>query len=295
MSIVLETKENEPQSSEIIKYLSDSDIKQEQQNDDELVKEVQNYTKEQILYLIEISSKCERFQHVIFAYENLYTLFPSTFLSLEELSPLETSLKIFVAQKQKNLNILYKLYQRSQNKEADFDDMDNDNQLLLNAITSERKKIEEQISSYVNRYLKVIDNFILKNITVKNKGVDREIEVFLYRMKGDINKYLSQIESEEEQKKIYLNNAKNYYLNSYNLANQYMKVNALSSLNTTVAYVKFLVYFGGNKGEAKNLLRGLVNKEELISLYSSILSDEKERSDLVKEIFAINKELNNEK
>ena len=295
MSIVLETKENEPQSSEIIKYLSDSDIKQEQQNDDELVKEVQNYTKEQILYLIEISSKCERFQHVIFAYENLYTLFPSTFLSLEELSPLETSLKIFVAQKQKNLNILYKLYQRSQNKEADFDDMDNDNQLLLNAITSERKKIEEQISSYVNRYLKVIDNFILKNITVKNKGVDREIEVFLYRMKGDINKYLSQIESDEEQKKMYLNNAKNYYLNSYNLANQYMKVNSLSSLNTTVAYVKFLVYFGGNKGEAKNLLRGLVNKEELISLYSSILSDEKEKSDLVKEIFAINKELNNEK
>lgn len=295
MSIVLETKENEPQSSEIIKYLSDSDIKQEQQNDDELVKEVQNYTKEQILYLIEISSKCERFQHVIFAYENLYTLFPSTFLSLEELSPLETSLKIFVAQKQKNLNILYKLYQRSQNKEADFDDMDNDNQLLLNAITSERKKIEEQISSYVNRYLKVIDNFILKNITVKNKGVDREIEVFLYRMKGDINKYLSQIESDEEQKKMYLNNAKNYYLNSYNLANQYMKVNSLSSLNTTVAYVKFLVYFGGNKGEAKNLLRGFVNKEELISLYSSILSDEKEKSDLVKEIFAINKELNNEK
>lgn len=295
MSIVLETKENEPQSSEIIKYLSDSDIKQEQQNDDELVKEVQNYTKEQILYLIEISSKCERFQHVIFAYENLYTLFPSTFLSLDELSPLETSLKIFVAQKQKNLNILYKLYQRSQNKEADFDDMDNDNQLLLNAITSERKKIEEQISSYVNRYLKVIDNFILKNITVKNKGVDREIEVFLYRMKGDINKYLSQIESDEEQKKMYLNNAKNYYLNSYNLANQYMKVNSLSSLNTTVAYVKFLVYFGGNKGEAKNLLRGLVNKEELISLYSSILSDEKEKSDLVKEIFAINKELNNEK
>ena len=295
MSIVLETKENEPQSSEIIKYLSDSDIKQEQQNDDELVKEVQNYTKEQILYLIEISSKCERFQHVIFAYENLYTLFPSTFLSLEELSPLETSLKIFVAQKQKNLNILYKLYQRSQNKEADFDDMDNDNQLLLNAITSERKKIEEQISSYVNRYLKVIDNFILKNITVKNKGVDREIEVFLYRMKGDINKYLSQIESDEEQKKMYLNNAKNYYLNSYNLANQYMKVNSLSSLNTTVAYVKFLVYFGGNKGEAKNLIRGLVNKEELISLYSSILSDEKEKSDLVKEIFAINKELNNEK
>ena len=103
MSIVLETKENEPQSSEIIKYLSDSDIKQEPQNDDELVKEVQNYTKEQILYLIEISSKCERFQHVIFAYENLYTLFPSTFLSLDELSPLETSLKIFVAQKQKNL------------------------------------------------------------------------------------------------------------------------------------------------------------------------------------------------
>ena len=247
------------------------------------------------MYLIEISSKCERFQHVIFAYENLYTLFPSTFLSLEELSPLETSLKIFVAQKQKNLNILYKLYQRSQNKEADFDDMDNDNQLLLNAITSERKKIEEQISSYVNRYLKVIDNFILKNITVKNKGVDREIEVFLYRMKGDINKYLSQIESDEEQKKMYLNNAKNYYLNSYNLANQYMKVNSLSSLNTTVAYVKFLVYFGGNKGEAKNLLRGLVNKEELISLYSSILSDEKEKSDLVKEIFAINKELNNEK
>ena len=295
MSIVLETKENEPQSSEIIKYLSDSDIKQEQQNDDELVKEVQNYTKEQILYLIEISSKCERFQHVIFAYENLYTLFPSTFLSLDELSPLETSLKIFVAQKQKNLNILYKLYQRSQNKEADFDDMDNDNQLLLNAITSERKKIEEQISSYVNRYLKVIDNFILKNITVKNKGVDREIEVFLYRMKGDINKYLSQIESDEEQKKMYLNNAKNYYLNSYNLANQYMKVNSLSSLNTTVAYVKFLVYFGGNKGEAKNLIRGLVNKEELISLYSSILSDEKEKSDLVKEIFAINKELNNEK
>ena len=109
MSIVLETKENEPQSSEIIKYLSDSDIKQEPQNDDELVKEVQNYTKEQILYLIEISSKCERFQHVIFAYENLYTLFPSTFLSLDELSPLETSLKIFVAQKQKNLNILYPL------------------------------------------------------------------------------------------------------------------------------------------------------------------------------------------
>ena len=146
MSIVLETKENEPQSSEIIKYLSDSDIKQEPQNDDELVKEVQNYTKEQILYLIEISSKCERFQHVIFAYENLYTLFPSTFLSLDELSPLETSLKVFVAQKQKNLNILYKLYQRSQNKEADFEDMDNDNQFLLNAITLERKKIEEQIN-----------------------------------------------------------------------------------------------------------------------------------------------------
>ena len=295
MSIVLETKENEPQSSEIIKYLSDSDIKQEPQNDDELVKEVQNYTKEQILYLIEISSKCERFQHVIFAYENLYTLFPSTFLSLDELSPLETSLKIFVAQKQKNLNILYKLYQRSQNKEADFEDMDNDNQFLLNAITLERKKIEEQINYYVNRYLKVIDNFILNNITVKNKGVDREIEVFLYRMKGDINKYLSQIESDDAQKKIYLNNAKNYYLNSYNLATQYMKVSDLSSLSTAVAYVKFLVYFGGNKGGAKNLLRGLVSKEEIISLYSSILSDEKEKSDLVKELFAINNELNNDK
>lgn len=289
MSIYLDNNtNNNPKATEILKYLADSEIMKDNKiKNIEVFKDIDNFSKEQILYLIEIAMKANRNEDVIICYEKLFQLYPSTSLTIDELNTLEGSLKLYVAGRQKNINYLYRLYSRSQNKENDFDDMENDNQLLLTGITNERIRTEGQVASFVNRYLKLIDNNLLQNIAKKDKEPDRSVEVFLYRIKGDINKYLSQVENEDKNKREFIRSAQQAYYNSYNIAVRYLDVQDVSYLNAMLSYTKFLVYFKNNKSEAQNILNLLFAKKEFQKVLNSTYENDKEKKEIAEELVKI--------
>lgn len=287
MSICLDdnANNNNQKPTEVLKYLDDTETKNDNKGKKiEVFKDIENFSKEQILYLIEIATKTHRNEDVIICYEKLFQFYPSTSLTIDELNTFESSLKVFVAGRQKNINYLYRLYSRTQNKENDFDDMENDNQLLLNGITNERKRTEGQVANFVNRYLKIIDNNLLQNIAKKDKEPDRSAEVFLYRIKGDINKYLSQVENEDKNKREFIRCAQQAYYNSYNSAVRYLDVQDVTYLNAMLSYTNFLVYFKNNKSETQNILNLLTTKKEFREILNSKNEADKDKKEIAEEL-----------
>lgn len=145
--------------------------------------------------------------------------------------------------------------------------------------------------NFGTRIIEIFDGSIFKNISQRGKGINREIEIFLFRIKGDIHKYFSQLDSINEKKKIHLLNAKNYYTDAFKLANKYFPINKLSYLQVAVSFVKFLAYYNDEKGEARNIANFLTSKSEIQDLYNSIDSRFWKEAEIVKAIYKIKEEL----
>lgn len=272
----------------IIKYLEEAELSSTEDN--MILKEMQSFTKEQFFYLISISSSCERYDDVLLAFEYLFAYYQSAILFNQERIILETALKQTVSLKQKKLNKLDHLYNYSQNKASDLEDFEN-HELLLNGIKSEKERISKETECYLKRILHIIEEFIMKTVTITNKGIDREVEVFYFRMKGDIYKYFSQVEYVEEIKLKALAQAKDYYNDAYKLGGQFLPISNKVYLSTVLSYANFLLFFLKNKSEAGLIIQKVVKNDFIKDVMINKSNIQLEIFDIVKEIYDLNEAL----
>lgn len=287
MNLSPEIQEENPN---ILKYLEEQEMQSPEDNI--LVKEMHSLSKHQFYYLISISSTCERYDDVLLTFESLFSNYQSCILSSKERSILETALKTTVSSKEKKLNKLDHLLQYSQQKENDLEDNEN-HQSLLQGIRTEKNRISKEIVTYAQRVLCLIDDFIMKIISINTKGIDREAEVFYSRMKGDIYKYLSQVEPDDDSKQKAVIQANNNYNDAYKLGGQFLPISNKVYLRTVLSYANFLLFVLNNKAEAELIIQKVLKNDFIKDVIVSKLKIQLDLFDIVKEINELNEALIN--
>ena len=258
------------------KYLSNNEL---------FYKEIEKYDNFELIYLLILCKNCEKYEEIIYVFELFYKKYPNNFLEIEIISILEIAYKKLISQKQKQINKLDDLLEYSKNEQEETE-----NNLISN-LNKFKNKIIKEIFDLCNKILFLIDEFILKNITNIETGINREIEVFLYKLKGDSKKYMSQFSDDEKIKKLNLKEAKEFYTNSINICNKYLPITNKTFLNCYSSYCKFLIFFKKEFGESQNLIDYILNNKEIKNL-----ENEEQKSieiEIIKELKDLDKYIKN--
>jgi len=232
-----------------IKILSNSEL---------FYREIEKYNKLELIYLLIICKDCEKYEEIIFIFELFYKKYPNNFLEIEIISILEIAYKKLISLKEKQINKLENL--------LDYEQEEITENNLVSILNKFKNNKTNEILNLCNKVLYLIDEFILKNITNSETGINREIEVFLYKLKGDSKKYISQFSDNENEKKRYLKEAKEFYTNSINICNKYLPITNKTLLNCYLSYCKFLTFFKNENGESQNLISYILNNIEIKNL-----------------------------
>jgi hypothetical protein len=258
------------------------------------------YSKEQYLHLIYLSDKCKRYEDSLLAFEQMIQKYPGTF-NREEREIFENSIKCIIKNYQKNLNKISNFIKevKKQNKlekqkeleaEAEAEgelEVDNNNNLILVSLNEEKKYIEVETINICKKVVRLIDNFLMKNLNFRNPGnnnkssksdssdinkfmkmnlgntnpyTEKESEVFLFRLKGDLYKYLSQVQSKEETEAL-LNQSADYFSKALEIGKKHLDIFDKVYLESVIAYAKFLQDFMRDQEQAMNLLIGVYRSE----------------------------------
>lgn len=127
--------------------------------------QIDNYSREQFIYLIQLCEKSGRYEDMLSYFETMVTKF-NTVMKNEKIL-LEKPIKNIIQNKQKKLNKIYSL-----EKEASKQDEGKIAQLstaasepLMRVLTEEKEYIENEIKSICKSFISLIDNIILQNVT----------------------------------------------------------------------------------------------------------------------------------
>ena len=268
-------------NNNMLEYLNDKEKKMKVDLQYLLKSKLKKYGKDEILVLISICYQCEKYEDVITCFEELYLQYNELYLPIEQLQYLEIGFKSIITQKQKQLNKLKNLLDYSQENNNNNSE---ENKGLISGINFQSFKIEQEMKDYCLRIIKLIDTFIIKNISEKINGINRELESFLYKIKGDSCKYLILIEKNDDIKNNYLKEAKNHYKNCIYVCNKYLYIANRIYLNCILSYLKFLIFFGNGVKEAKNIINDYINKDEIKDIQNNT---EKPEHKIIEEIIEL--------
>lgn len=248
-----------------------------------------SYSKEQFLHLIYLSDKCRRYEDSLLAFEQMIQKYPGS-MTKEERELFENSIKCLIKTYQKNLNKISGFIKEvKKQQEIELSSLDPiqeksqtvpENNVILDSLNEEKKHIENETIIICKKVIKLIDNFLMKNLNFKNSNIrksnskadsteisnflkmdiknnnpytEKESEVFLFRLKGDLNKYLSQVHSKVDSE-IYLKSADEYFNKSIEIGKKYLDSFNYVYLESVIAYSKFLQDFKLESDTAMNLL-----------------------------------------
>jgi hypothetical protein len=114
-------------------------------------------------------------------------------------------------------------------------------------------KSSKSDSSDINKFMKM-------NLGNTNPYTEKESEVFLFRLKGDLYKYLSQVQSKEETEAL-LNQSADYFSKALEIGKKHLDIFDKVYLESVIAYAKFLQDFMRDQEQAMNLLIGVYRSE----------------------------------
>ena len=247
-------------NNDMLKYLNENNPRKGKSDLKNLLKsQLKKYGKDEILVLISVCNQCEKYEDVITCFEELYLQYNEVYLQIDQLELLEIGFKSLIRNKQKQINKLKSIFDYSLKNNEDSEETKG----LITGINYKSFKIEQEMKDFCLRIIKLIDSYIIKNISDPMNGINREIESFLYKIKGDSDKYLILIEKNDEVKKNYLKEAKNQYKNSMYVCNKYLYVANKIHLSCVLSYLKFLIFFDNGVKEAKTLINDYFKKEEI--------------------------------
>lgn len=232
------------------------------------MEELGKLSKEKIIELIKLTILCHSYEETIESFKKLYEKYPKhNYLSIEIIELLHSAFKSIIYKKQEQIEKLsnlegFSLNIKKQNKNKTFTNSC-DNDYLINGIEFEKEYIKENIKKYSLEVLNIIDKYIIFNLNNPDTGNDRETETLIYKMKGDINKYLSQITIDKSKSKSYLEDSKENYQIGYSIAEKYLNSTNKTFLEITLSFIKLLVFFRKEIDEANELLKYLLSKKNI--------------------------------
>lgn len=274
-------------SPELIPMLSDPEISIYETNE---IKGLDDYSIEQMNYLLYLSSQCERYQYIIEVFEKLCFINPHMPLSKANRNILEIALKSHIAIKQKRINKLNSLVEYSEKTKTDEAKKEQKN--FFKAINKEKERLIDETLDFLLRIMKLIDCHWMKTITMQvNKASDKETEVFLYRIKGDYYKYLSQIEIDADESKKQLNLSNDSFIKACQLSKAHLLITNIDHLNSVYCYSHFINFYIKDAVKAEKLLYDIISNETIINIYQGKELISIETIELIKTIYQFYNEI----
>lgn len=278
-------------SPELIPILSDPEISIYENNE---IKGIDNYSIEQMYYLLSLAFQCEQYLNVLEVFEKLCSLYSHSPLSKANRSIIENAIKNYIETKQKQINKLSSLLEYTEKNITD--EAKKDKRKLLKAINKEKERITDEAIEYLARYMKMIDCYWIKSISFKsNNSTDKESEVFLLRIKANNYKYLSQFEPDaiESKKQLLLSN--DLFGKVYQISKEYLVMTNIEHLSLVYCYSNFLFYYMKHITKAGELLLEIISNSNITESFNKNEAIKIELTNVIKSIHILYTEIQNSK
>lgn len=198
---------------------------------------MQNYTREEYVYLAKLYEKAERFPDMIKSINKYVELDPK--LTKEERNLLSAGYKNIISDKRSNWRLLNNLERKEEEKK---------NMTQSANIKEVKSKIEKELNDICDQIQSLIDKFLVPNAT------DVENKVFYLKLKADYFRYKCEFANDKEFEDACAN-AEKVYKEAYELSNKEMPITNSTRLGLDLNFSVFYYEIKGLKEEACNIAK----------------------------------------
>ena len=198
---------------------------------------MQNYTREEYVYLAKLYEKAERFPDMIKSINKYVELDPK--LTKEERNLLSAGYKNIISDKRSNWRLLNNLERKEEEKK---------NMTQCANIKEVKSKIEKELNDICDQIQSLIDKFLVPNAT------DVENKVFYLKLKADYFRYKCEFANDKEFEDACAN-AEKVYKEAYELSNKEMPITNSTRLGLDLNFSVFYYEIKGLKEEACNIAK----------------------------------------
>ena len=198
---------------------------------------MQNFTREEYVYLSKLYEKAERFPDMVKSINKYVELDPK--LTKEERNLLSAGYKNIISDKRSSWRLLNNLEQKEEEKK---------NTTQSAYIKEIKEKIEKELNSIVDEIQSMIDKYLLPN------AIDVENKVFYLKLKADYFRYKCEFTSDKEFDDACLK-AEKAYKEAYEISNKEMSITNSTRLGLDLNFSVFYYEIKGLREEACNIAK----------------------------------------
>ena len=198
---------------------------------------MQNFTREEYVYLSKLYEKAERFPDMVKSINKYVELDPK--LTKEERNLLSAGYKNIISDKRSSWRLLNNLEQKEEEKK---------NTTQSAYIKEIKEKIEKELNSIVDEIQSMIDKYLLPN------AIDVENKVFYLKLKADYFRYKCEFTSDKEFDDACIK-AEKAYKEAYEISNKEMPITNSTRLGLDLNFSVFYYEIKGLKEEACNIAK----------------------------------------
>jgi len=193
---------------------------------------MQNYTREEYVYLSKLYEKAERFPDMVKSINKFVELDPK--LTKEERNLLSAGYKNIISDKRSSWRLLNNMERKEEEKK---------NATQSSYIKEIKDKIEKELNDICAQIQSVIDQYLIPNAT------DVENKVFYLKLKADYFRYKCEFASDKEFDEA-CDSAEKVYKEAYELSNKEMPITNSTRLGLDLNFSVFYYEIKGLKEEA---------------------------------------------
>ena len=198
---------------------------------------MQNFTREEYVYLSKLYEKAERFPDMVKSINKYVELDPK--LTKEERNLLSAGYKNIISDKRSSWRLLNNLEQKEEEKK---------NTTQSAYIKEIKEKIEKELNSIVEEIQSMIDKYLLPN------AIDVENKVFYLKLKADYFRYKCEFTSDKEFDDACAK-AEKAYKEAYEISNKEMSITNSTRLGLDLNFSVFYYEIKGLREEACNIAK----------------------------------------
>ena len=198
---------------------------------------MQNFTREEYVYLSKLYEKAERFPDMVKSINKYVELDPK--LTKEERNLLSAGYKNIISDKRSSWRLLNNLEQKEEEKK---------NTTQSAYIKEIKEKIEKELNSIVDEIQSMIDKYLLPN------AIDVENKVFYLKLKADYFRYKCEFTSDKEFDDACVK-AEKAYKEAYEISNKEMSITNSTRLGLDLNFSVFYYEIKGLREEACNIAK----------------------------------------
>ena len=197
---------------------------------------MQNYTREEYVYLAKLYERAERFPDMVKSINKYVELDPK--LTKEERNLLRAGYKNIISDKRSSWRLLNNMERKEEKK----------NPNLSSNIKEIKDKIEKELITICDEIQSIIDKYLIPN------AADAENKVFYLKLKADYFRYKCEFASGKDFDEACAN-AEKVYKEAYEISNKEMPITNSTRLGLDLNFSVFYYEIKGLKDEACNIAK----------------------------------------